>query len=536
MTSRLRCHIKPYIQPFERALAFAELSALTKGARSPLTGFRQVSNCVEVESPASAKTLTDALAYWQSIDNGRSNYTVQALREATVSLARNGVALNEFASKLPFRGEVPLPGRRCLRYATHGLHEYRGKFFPQLVRALINIGLVPKNGIVADPMCGSGTTIVESLLAGRRALGLDMNPLSVRLARAKSLLLTADPDHLLRAHSALRARLTRSSGNGKDPLRNFRQMPVPDQDYLRRWFADNVLRDLDSIVAAIKVVQDDATQELFFIALSNILRRVSWQKTDDLRVRKDVSDVEPDTLTAFLDEVERSIRMLLAFLYQDGRVKRKRFTVTQGDARELGAAWSRWRGQIDAVITSPPYATALPYLDTDRLSLCYLGLLTRPEHRRRDLLMIGNREISEAQRQRYWQRFEITGSQMPTSVTALIRRIDSLNRSADVGFRRRNLAALLAKYFSDMCVVLSAIAKVAKPGAPVYIVVGSNHTIAGGERVDIKTAALLGDIAESRGYSRETELSMEMLHSRDIFKQNASDNETLLMLRAPTHS
>jgi hypothetical protein len=29
---------------------------------------------------------------------------------------------------------------------------------------------------------------------------------------------------------------------------------------------------------------------------------------------------------------------------------------------------------------------------------------------------------------------------------------------------------------------------------------------------------------------------MEMLHSRDIFKQNASDNETLLMLRAPTHS
>ena len=313
-------------------------------------------------------------------------------------------------------------------------------------------------------------------------------------------------------------------------------MPTADQEYLRRWFSDTVLRDLDSIVAAIKAVRNDAAQELFFIALSNILRRVSWQKTDDLRVRKDVSHAELDTVAAFLDEVERSIRMLLAFLYQDGQVRRNRFTVTQGDARDLGMTWSRWRGQIDAIITSPPYATALPYLDTDRLSLCYLGLLTRPEHRRRDLQMIGNREISDAQRLEYWQRFESTVSQMPTSVTALIRRIHRLNSSADVGFRRRNVASLLAKYFSDMRIVLSAIARVAKPGAPVYIVVGSNHTIAGGERVDIETAIFLGDIAESVGYIRETELSMEMLHSRDIFKHNASDNETLLMLRAPTHS
>ena len=58
------------------------------------------------------------------------------------------------------------------------------------------------------------------------------------------------------------------------------------------------------------------------------------------------------------------------------------------------------KGKIDAIINVPPYATALPYLDTDRLSLCYLGLLSRPEHRQRDQDMIGNREISEGQRQR----------------------------------------------------------------------------------------------------------------------------------------
>ncbi len=534
MTAPIRCRIKPYIQPFERALAFAELSALTTGARPQIGTPRRLADSVEVE-PRSAALLTNSLAYWQSVDNGRRSYTLQVLREATVSVARNGVPLHEFASRLPFGDEIPVPGRRCLRYATHGLHEYRGKFFPQLVRALINIGLVPKNGIVGDPMCGSGTTVAESLLAGRQSLGLDLNPLSVRLASAKARLLSVEPDSLLRAYDSLSARLGRTK-SGAAPLRHFRQMPAADQEYLRRWFAEDVLRDLDTIVSAVRVVEDDAIQDFFFIALSNILRRVSWQKTDDLRVRKDFSDAEPGAIPTFLAEVERSTRMLSAFLYQEGPVRAKRFTVSLGDARDLSSAWSRWRGRIDTVITSPPYATALPYLDTDRLSLCYLGLLTRPQHRQRDQHMIGNREIADSQRKRYWNQFEASESALPTNVAKLIRRISSLNATMDVGFRRKNVAALLAKYFFDMRTVLSAIAGCVKPGAPVFVVVGSNHTIAGGERVDIGTASLLGDIAESLDYNRESELPMEMLHSRDIFKQNASASETLLMLRAPGHS
>lgn len=534
MTAPLRCRIKPYIQPFERVLAHAELSALTSGVRPRFHLDGTIADTVDVE-PRSARLLTNSLAYWQSVDNGCPNYTVQVLREATVSIARNGVPLQEFASRLPFRDDVPVPGRRCLRYATHGLHEYRGKFFPQLVRALINIGLVPKNGVVADPMCGSGTTVAESLLAGRRSLGLDLNPLSVRLANAKAGLLSVEPALLISEFDKLRGRLARVRPR-TGALRHLHEMPLADQDYLRRWFSEDVLRDLDAVVSAILDVSESSLQDFFFIALSNILRRVSWQKTDDLRVRKDFSDAEPGAIAAFIDESERSTRMLSAFLYQEGPLRSRQFSVDLGDARQLSSAWSRWRGRIDAVITSPPYATALPYLDTDRLSLCYLGLLTRPEHRQRDQHMIGNREITDAQRRRLWHEFEENASALPESVSVLIRRINNLNSTADVGFRRKNVAALLAKYFFDMKAVLAQVADVVKPGAPVFVVVGSNHTVAGGERVDIRTASLLGDIAESLEYERECDLPMEMLHSRDIFKQNASESETLLMLRAPDHS
>lgn len=118
----------------------------------------------------------------------------------------------------------------------------------------------------------------------------------------------------------------------------------------------------------------------------------------------------------------------------------------------------------------------------------------------------------------------------------LVRRVFELNQHSNVGFRRRNVASLLAKYFFDMRAVLKEILAVAKPGAPAYVVVGSNHTIAGGERVEITTAEFLGEIAESLGYERNGELDMDMLRSRDIFQKNAGSTETLLMLSTERHS
>ncbi len=41
----------------------------------------------------------------------------------------------------------------------------------------------PPGGLVLDPVCGSGTTLVAAAGAGRRALGFDLNPDAVTLAR-----------------------------------------------------------------------------------------------------------------------------------------------------------------------------------------------------------------------------------------------------------------------------------------------------------------------------------------------------------------
>lgn len=523
---QVRCRIKNYIQPFERVLALQELHSLA-GAE-PVLGSEDGE--FTVQTSRQAGKIAERLAYWEAVASKSASFvTTQSLRESTVNVVRNGIDLDTLKTLLPFKGEVPLPNRRCLRYGTHGVHEYRGKFFPQLVRSLINISGTGVRGIVADPMSGSGTTVAEAKLLGCTGLGLDMNPLSVFIGNTKCELLGADPAKLKAAYIQVREAVLEPEGRGRARLTYLSSLPEEDQEYLKSWFDHDVLVGLDDIAQSLATVKYKPAKNLMWVALSNILRSVSWQKEDDLRVRKEIRlDIEADPKKEFLEELARSIRAVLAFLYQNGPVEGIEHSITSGDARSCADAWEKYKGSVDVVITSPPYATALPYLDTDRLSLCYLGLLPRPEHRSRDQKMIGNREVTERLRREYLTRLREDGEKLPPSIHELIRKIEQLNEGTDAGFRRRNLPALLSKYFFDMRDVLTGIHDSLKPGGTAFVVVGNNHTIAGGERVDIWTADLLTDIASVLNFKINQPISMEMLVSRDIFKKNALASESIL--------
>src|SRR5919206_4901190 len=71
------------------------------------------------------------------------------------------------------------------RYLTHSYHPYSAKYIPQIPRYLIS-NLTKKNDLVLDNFVGSGTTLVESKLLGRKAIGVDINPLACLISKVKT--------------------------------------------------------------------------------------------------------------------------------------------------------------------------------------------------------------------------------------------------------------------------------------------------------------------------------------------------------------
>ncbi len=66
-------------------------------------------------------------------------------------------------------------------WATH-VGNYRGNWSPYIPRNLL-LRYTEKGDLVLDQMMGSGTTLVECQLLGRRAIGVDINPDAVMVAR-----------------------------------------------------------------------------------------------------------------------------------------------------------------------------------------------------------------------------------------------------------------------------------------------------------------------------------------------------------------
>src|SRR5438046_6012608 len=68
---------------------------------------------------------------------------------------------------------------------THRFYRYPARFSPEFVARAIDAFTQPGD-YVLDPFMGGGTTVIESLAAGRKVLGCDINPLAGFLTRVKT--------------------------------------------------------------------------------------------------------------------------------------------------------------------------------------------------------------------------------------------------------------------------------------------------------------------------------------------------------------
>jgi transcriptional regulator with XRE-family HTH domain len=220
-------------------------------------------------------------------------------------------------------------------YATHGLFPYRGKFHPQMVKALLNIMGLRPGDTVLDPMSGSGTTAVEASLMGIDSVAIDASPFCTFLGTTKTEALTTDVSAL--------AKLRRDART-----------------------LDGVFRALASDAGARRVRDREyrpvgmSRQALDLLALA-YLDSIGYAERS---ARKAARGFFEDILGKYVDTIERFQSVWGGLAMALGRAE-----VRTGDARDLDLA----DNSIDGVLFSPPYSFAIDYLANDAPHLRFLG-------------------------------------------------------------------------------------------------------------------------------------------------------------------
>ena len=441
---------------------------------------------------------------------------------------------------------APSLSRQSTRYSAHGIHEYRGKFNPQVVRAIGNLLDLPSRAWILDPFCGSGTTLLEAAHNGWNAIGLDINPLGVAIAKAKLAALRVLPDDLYMFSTKLVQHLNHLIAylsldlpfNAQQEIKVGGaewQVLLPNLDYLRTWFTKSVLVQLAAILRAIAETPDPAIQAIFRIILSNTVREVSLQDPSDLRIRRRKSpQANMPAIPLFTDNLVSWTKTLLkarqCFQPAPGTVQE----AILGDVRQaINVIDSIYPSQkFDAVITSPPYLTALPYIDTQRLSLALLGLIDSADIRITEQQLIGNREITNRERQTWEQALRDNQNNLPRICWQFCCELATAVNHENDGFRRQNMPALAYQYFSDMARMFEQVRHLLRPSAHFVLVVGSNRTTLGGRQFVIDTPHWLGILAEKHGLKQIEAMKVDTYQRYDVHQVNSIRTETVLVLKA----
>ncbi len=498
--------------PYERRLGVRELQQLG------MTVLRDASDGVVVAGDP-AYALRRA-AYFQSLDAGRGGVVEsEQSRVERAHVARRATSA----------------ARQATRYGLHGIHEYKGKFNPQIVRSLCNIVDADAEALL-DPFCGSGTAPLEGLRLGMGVLGIDRSPMASFLASVKlAAALAPDKDaldsELLGLADILTGALDRGqAGGAAADLVPF--LGEPTVDYLRDWFTPPAFAALSCALERLHSTPRSTAGDLCLVALSSIIRTVSLQLPEDLRIRRRPEPFQAPPMAPLLAAAIAEIREGLAEISEWTELSGSH-AIVQGSAADPGVYRGLPADRRTLLLTSPPYATALPYIDTDRLSILALGLASAPEIMPLERELLGSREWVRAEQSRWDERRIHNADAMPDLLTGLLSEIDARNREAGAGFRRIAVPSLLYRYFACMADAMSVWLGVLRPGECAVLIVGHNRTTAGGEQIDIATPDLLGEVACSRGFEVRELIRLQTWPRYGLHSANGVAGEDALVIARP---
>lgn len=212
-------------------------------------------------------------------------------------------------------------------YAFHSLYPYKGKFYPRIVRTLINAFKLNQDSLLLDPFNGSGTATHEASVMGIKSVGVDVTPMGIVLSQLKNGLLFTDEHKLSFAPNGL-----------QDILEAIEK---------RTWESS------DSLIHNLMLV-------VYFDTADAFVRTSRYN-------RKGKLGLFIEKLNYIRDCYKKTMEIKEKFGLQFESAH-----IIEGDVLELKTR-SEMEKKFDACITSPPYYFSIDYVGKDKIAYDYLG-------------------------------------------------------------------------------------------------------------------------------------------------------------------
>ena len=244
-----------------------------------------------------------------------------------------------------------------LGYFTHGIFRYFGKFPPVIATHLIT-QYTDDNDYILDPMCGSGTTGVESLFLKRKSTLNDINPLSLLISKVKT--------HYIKKE-VLEKELQIIQDNYKPlSIEEYNFEPVGLKDY-HHWFLPKTCDSLRGLKFEIEKINQKDVKEFFYVCFCSIIRSVSLATSQQGRLFLDVNTAKEDCLDTFIKKCQKNIEAIQTLPHDSD----KNITFMQEDVKKISMKESKNKYKL--IILHPPYFNSYKYSSINSLELSWIG-------------------------------------------------------------------------------------------------------------------------------------------------------------------
>ncbi|HEX3739425.1 MAG TPA: hypothetical protein VHV29_06835 [Terriglobales bacterium] len=402
-----------------------------------------------------------------------------------------------FADDVPV---VPLPVSSTftpnMSLPVHRWFRYSAGFSASWVESIIKA--TSGKVVTFDPFAGSATTLLAAETAGAESWGIEAHPFVYRVARAK-LHYRTDPQLYLRKIETL----VRTAEEIKPDLETYPSL-------IRKCYSDEALAHLDKLRRGFEQVRDDSpASELAWMTLIAILRKVSsagtaqWQYILPKKQKRTTTNVT----TAFAE----FSRTIYHDMRQSSSVSGPAANLLLGDARGCAGVP---HGEINLVITSPPYPNNYDYADATRLEMSFMreidGWGDLQESVRKYLIRSCSQHVPESSID--------LGSVLQTPELAPIRgELESVCRQlADIRETkggRKTYHLMIACYFRDLALTWHSLRSVCTSPSRVCFVIGDSAPYG----VYVPVIPWLGSLAISAGFRS---YSFEKIRDRNIKWKN----------------